>query len=359
MPKFSNIPATMKAWQFDEYETSGDIENVFSAMKLRSNVPTPVDIQDDDVLVKVQYANVNPIDWKIATGGFHAVLPISKFPFTPGLDIGGTIVKVGKTAALNWKVGDAVIADIGVAETTTVPPPSPGGSMGGFAEYAVVKADFCAKVPEDKLSTLTGLPVSAVTAYQALFTGVNKGYAGEELGKIKDGSKVLILAGSGGVGTNAIQLAKKLVKNCFVATTTSNNVELCKDLGADQVINYKKEDWGDVLAGQEFDLILDGVGLMEDLTERAPKVLKKGGDFVSIIQFDPSAREKCNDNVRFALFMIKSNGKELQTVADMAVKGDLDVLVDSEYSFKELPAAFRKNSTVRAVGKIIIKVDDS
>ena len=356
MTKF-NIPTTMKAWQFDEYETSGDYDKIFSSLKLRNDVPTPVDIQDDDVLVKVQYTNVNPIDWKIATGGFHTALPITKFPLTPGLDIGGTVVKVGKTALKNWKVGDTIIADIGVAETTTVPPPSPGGSMGAFAQYAVVKAAFCAKVPESKLSTLTGLPVSALTAYQGLFTGVNKGFSGEELGNIKEGSKVLILAGSGGVGTIAIQLAKKLVKNCFVATTSSN-VELCKELGADQVINYKTEDWGDVLAGQDFDLIFDGVGLMEDLTDRAPKVLKKGGDFVSIINFDPSAKEKCSDDVRFALFMIKSDGKELQTMADMTVKNDLQVLVDKEYAFSDVPAAMKKNSEGRTVGKIMIKVDE-
>lgn len=356
MTKF-NIPNTMKAWQFDEYEKSGDIDKLLSAMTLRDNVPTPLDIQDDDVLVKVQYTSINPIDWKIATGGFHAALPISKFPFTPGLDIGGTIVKVGKNCTNSWKVGDTVIADIGVVETATVPPPSPGGPMGGFAEYAVVKADFCAKVPESKLSTLTGLPVSSLTAYQGLFTGSNKAMSGEELGNIKEGAKVLILAGSGAVGTIAIQLAKKLVKNCFVATTSSN-VEICKELGADQVINYKTEDWGDVLAGKDFDLILDGVGLMEDLTERAPKVLKKGGDFVSIINFDPSAKEKCSDGVRFALFLIKSNGTELQLIADMAAKDDLKVLVDSEFSFKDLPAAMKKNSTGRSIGKIMIKVDE-
>lgn len=350
-----NIPTTMKAWQFDEYVS--DIEKVIPSLKLRDNVPTPTDIEDDEVLVKVQYTNVNPIDWKIATGGFHAALPITNFPLTPGLDIGGTIVKVGNAVKElvkdNFQVGDAVIADIGVAETTTVPPPKQG-SMGGFAQYAVVKADFCAKVPQNKLATLTGLPVSALTAYQGLHTGVNKGFSGEELGHIKEGSKILILAGSGGVGTIAIQLAKQ-VKNTFVATTSSN-VELCEELGADLVINYKEQDWGEVLAGQDYDLIFDGVGLMEDLTERAPKVLKKGGDFVSIINFDPAA--KSTDDVRFALFMIKSDGGELQTIADQAVKGDLKVLVDEEFSFKDVPAALEKNAAGRTIGKIMIKVDE-
>ena len=343
----TSVPSTMKAWRSFAYDS--DPAKAIDALTLQLDVPTPVDIQDHQVLVKIHYASVNPIDWKLLTGGLDGVCPVV-FPYTPGFDIGGTVQKVGSKVS-HLAPGDSVIADIGLVESCRNPPPFPTGSAGAFAQYCAVDASLCVQW-NSNLQDVTGLPLAGLTAYQGLFTGEGKAFSGDDLGDAKEGSKVLILGGSGGVGVLAIQLAK--AANCHVACT-STKVDFCTKLGADEVINYKEADWGTVLAGKEYDLIFDCIGLMEDLTERAPKVLKKGAPFVSIANFDPTA--KSSDDVRFAIFLLKSSAKDLKAMTDMVEAGSLKVHVDKVYDMKDAKAALHQNLAGRTTGKILIKMD--
>ena len=354
------VPGSMKAWQLSSYDS--DPAAAIDTLTLEENVPTPSEIGPNQILVKVEYASVNPIDWKLFSGGLHGICPVASFPYTPGFDVGGTVQSVGAEVS-NLAVGDKVIADIGLVESCTDPAPTPGGPGGAFAQYAAVPAELCVKVNGMDLKTVVGLPLAGLTSYQALFTGVGSTFTGEPLGDAKEGSKVLILGAAGGVGCLAIQMAKKA--KCHVTVTASTSkmpndssmtkIDFVKSLGADAVIDYQKENWATVLAGQDYDMIFDCVGAMEDLTEHAPKVLKKGGAFVSIANFDPSC--KSTDDVRFCIFLIKSNSEELQSLVTMVKDGDLTVPIDSEHKFSEVKEAMKRSIGGRSVGKILIKMD--
>lgn len=352
------IPSTMKAWRIGDY-TKDDPKAGIDALKLETDVPVPTEVKEDQVLVKVKFASVNPIDWKLFSAGLHAFTPC-EFPYSPGFDIAGEVVKAG-SAVTNVTVGDTIIADIGLVESCTSPAPY-GGAAGAFAEYATCGADLCCKVAAGDLKSLVGLPLAGLTSYQALFTGGGKSFAGEPLGDAKEGSKVLILGAAGGTGTLAIQMAK--AKGCTVAVTASSTpmpddasqtkIDFVKSLGADIVIDYKTQDWAVELAGQDYDVIYDCVGAQEDLVHKAPKVLKKGGTFVSIANFDPSS--KSTDAVRFANFLIASDSKDLYELLAMVGKGQLKVLVDSEFEFSQVKEALHRSIGGRSVGKIVIKI---
>jgi len=345
----------MKAWQLSSFNE--DPAAAIKSLKLK-DVPTPGPLQGDQVLLKVSYASVNPIDWKLFTGGFQTMTPIATFPYTPGFDVAGVVEESNSSS---FQTGDTVIADIGLVESCTDPAPTPAGPAGAFAQYCVVPASLCVKVKD--LKATAGLPLAGLTSYQALFTGAGSSPAGEPLGDCKTGSKVLILGGSGGTGILAVQMAKNA--GCVVAATASSTpmpndssltkVDFVKSMGADTVIDYKTQDWAEELKGQDYDLIFDCVGNQEDLSAKAPQVLKKGGTFVSIANFDPSS--KSTELVRFINFIIKSNSKDLQVLVDMMDKGELKVPIDSEYDFSETPEALERSLGGRSVGKILIKME--
>merc|ERR1712232_198091 len=125
--------------------------------------------------------------------------------------------------------------------------------------------------------------------------------------------------------------------------------DFVKGLGAKEVINYREQDWGEVLAGQDYDLIFDSIGLMDDLNDRAPKVLKKGGKFISIANFDPSA--KGTDDVLFQIFLLKSKRVDLDVLVQMIKDGKLKIAVDKIYSFDETKAALQHNWVEEVPGK--------
>ena len=344
-----------QAWRLNAYGENGDPAAAIKTLKLE-DIPVPQPAKGE-VRVKVEVAAVNPIDWKLFSGGLDGVCPCT-FPYTPGFDIGGTIDALGEGVD-SFKVGDGVIADIGLVESCCKPPP-PNGCGGAFAQYACLPANLCASRGAASAEALAGLPLVGLTSYQALFTGsCAKSFAGEPLGDIKKGSKLLILGGSSACGLYAIQMAK--AAGATVACTASDNkmpdgsskMDFVKNLGADTVIDYKNKDWSEELAGQEFDQIYDTVGDMADL-EKASKVLKAGGLFVSIANFNPDA--KSTDKVRFAVFLLKSNAEDLKELVSMTEKGTLKVHVDSVHSFEDVPNAITKSMSFRSGGKILVKV---
>lgn len=353
------LPTTMKAWQISHYAKSPTA--VIDALVLNDSVPLP-EISDDQVLIQNAFCSVNPIDWRLTTGEFHDGVPVANFPLIPGFDVAGTVVKVGKNVAddstKEIQVGDRVICDIGLLETCQDPAPA-SGAAGGFAEYSAAFASTVVKTKEEllDLKEVVGLPLCGLTAYQGLFTGA----ASQDLGKVEANSKVLILGGAGGVGCLAIQMAK--ARGARVVTTASpsklsdgssmTKVEFCQSLGAASVIDYTKTDWSEELAGQEFDIVYDCVGLQEDF-EKASKVLKKGGLFATIANFNTD--NKSTENVRYAVYFVHSNAKDLQIIHDMVKEGEVKVPIDSVYQFADTPAALMRSLTGRSVGKIVIEL---
>ena len=181
------------------------------------------------------------------------------------------------------------------------------------------------------------------------------------MGDLRSGQKLLVLGGSSGTGLFAIQLAKSV--GAHVACTASANktpdgtskLDLVKSMGADVVIDYKTQEWATELAGQDYDLIYDCVGDDKDWVN-APKVLKKGGGlFVSIANFSPTDPDKSPD-YKFANGIVKSSGKDLKALVDLAEAGKLKVCVDEHFAFDKVKEALSKSLTARSGGKLVIDV---
>ena len=235
----------MKAFIVDRYKKN-------AAMRF-GEMPEP-QLRDDDILVQIHAAGLNPLDSKIRDGAFKLMLAYRP-PFILGHELAGTIIKIGPTAK-RFKLGDEVYAR------------PRDHRIGAFAEFiAINEADVARKPKNLTMSEAASIPLVGLTAWQALV----------EVGKVKPGQKVFIQAGSGGVGTFAIQLAKHL--GATVATTTSGkNIELVKSLGADVVIDYEHQDFEKLLSG--YDIVLNSQD--SKTLDKSLRVLKPGGRLISI-----------------------------------------------------------------------------
>lgn len=332
----------MKAFVVDRY---GKKERLRAA-----DVPEP-DLRADEVLIQVHAAAVNLIDSKVRNGEFQLFLPY-RTPFVLGHDVAGVVVRVGPQVR-QFKVGDEVYArpdDL---------------RIGSFAEFVAVKEDSVAIKPKNiSMEEAASIPLVGLTAWQALV----------ERAKLKKGQKVFIQAGSGGVGTFAIQLARHL--GATVATTTSTgNVALVKSLGADVVIDYKKEAFEERLSG--YDLVLnsqDGKTLAKSLG-----VLKPGGSLISISgppdpQFAEdikapwvvkqvmralsfgARRQAQRLKVGYAFLFMKASGSQLRQITPLIESGVIRPVIDKVFPFESTNEAMAYVESGRAKGKVVIKV---
>ena len=284
-------------------------------------------LQDSSVLVEVFAASLNPIDNILRAGFLRQMLELT-FPHVKGYDVSGTVVEIGKNVK-SVKIGDEVFARPNQMDA------------GSVAEFARIQEDELAIKPSNMThEQAASVPLAGLTAWQALVTK----------GMIKKGSKVLIHAGSGGVGTLAIQIAKHF--GAFVATTTSGkNTGLVKELGADLVIDYTTQNFEEELS--DCDLVIDTIG-GETLT-RSFKVLKKGGTMVSVkSQDNENLAEKYG--VHFEWFFMSPDGKMLSELAKLISQGAVKTVIDSVFHMDQAAQAFDKLSTGRAKGKIVIAV---
>jgi NADPH:quinone reductase-like Zn-dependent oxidoreductase len=315
-----------------------------------ADMPTP-ELRDDEALVQVHAAGVNLLDAKIRDGEFKLILPY-RLPLVLGHDVAGVVVKVGPRVR-HFKPGDEVYAR------------PDDFRIGTFAEFVPVKEASLALKPKSlTMEEAASIPLVALTAWQALVEKAN----------LKRGQKVFIQAGSGGVGTFAIQLAKHL--GATVATTTSTaNVALVKSLGADVVIDYKTQDFEDVLHG--YDVVLnsqDGKTL-----EKSLRVLKGGGKLISISgPPDPDfgreigapgfvklvmrilsagvRRKAKNLGVSFSFLFMKANGSQLREITRLLDAGVIRPVVDRVFPFESTNEAMAYVEAGRAKGKVVIKV---
>lgn len=315
-----------------------------------AEVPEP-ELRDDDVLIQIHAASVNLLDVKIRNGEFKPILPY-RMPLVLGHDVAGTVVKVGPRVR-RFKLGDEVYAR------------PDDFRIGTFAEYIAVKEGSLAHKPANlSMEEAASIPLVALTAWQVLV----------ETAKLKKGQKVFIQAGSGGVGTIAIQLAKHL--GAFVATTTSTgNVEWVKALGADVVIDYRKQDFATEL--RDYDVVLNSLG--NDELEKSLQVLKPGGHLISISGpptpefaadqklawplkqvlrlLSRSIRKKAKRlGIHYTFVFMRASGSQLGEISSLIESGVIKPAVDRIFPFNSVAEALAYVETGRAKGKVVIKV---
>ncbi|GHH73352.1 NADP-dependent oxidoreductase [Promicromonospora soli] len=313
-----------------------------------ADVPEPV-VGEHDVLVQVQAAGLNVVDEKIRSGAFKSFLRY-ELPQVMGSDVAGTVIRVGAQVR-GFALGDQVYAQ---PRTDRI---------GTFAErIAVPEADLALKPATATLEEAGSLPLVALTAWQALV----------ERGNVQPGQRVLIHGGSGGVGTVAIQLAKHL--GATVATTVSaGNVDFVRELGADSVVDYRNQDFEQLLDG--YDLVLDSVG-GENL-EKSLRVLRPGGKAISIVgPPDPAFAREAGLNpvlrlamaalsskirrqakklgVTYEFLFMRASGDQLRKISALVDSGVLRPVVGRVFDFDQTAEAVQSQGKGGVRGKAVI-----
>jgi alcohol dehydrogenase len=332
----------MKAFILDRYG---------SKAALRLGELADPDVREDDVLVQVHAAGVNQLDSKIRGGELKLILPY-RAPFVLGHDLAGVVVRVGARVK-RFQPGDEVYAR------------PADHRIGTFAELiAVRESDLALKPSKLTMAEAASIPLVGLTAWQALV----------ERGQLKAGQKVFIQAGSGGVGTFAIQLAKHL--GAKVATTTSaSNIDLVRSLGADVVVDYKREDFEAKLS--DYDLVLHSQDAKA--LDKSLRVLRAGGRLISL-SGPPDAdfaeqigaswlvklftwlasfgvRRKAKSlGTTFSFLFMKASGDQLQRIAALIDAGHVRPVVDKVFPFQATNEALAYVESGRAKGKVVINV---
>lgn len=300
-------------------------------------VPTPA---ADQVLIKVKAASINPRDWLLMRGLYPFKNFAKPFPITLGSDMSGTIVAIGDKVS-NFNVGDDVFGMQPIR-----------GKFGAFAEYAAIKESAIALKPAD-ISHIdaAAMPCAGMTSLQAI----------RDLAKLKAGETILINGASGGVGSYAVQIAKAFGATA-VAVCGPSNIELCKDLGADKVINYREENFEH--HQDDYDVVYDVIGRSSLKKSRRP--LKKGGRYITTIPapgtalsaliskavaLNPFSRKQTAH-----LVLCKPLGSDLAKMVDLMQQKQLRSLVDTEYSLDQATEAFEKSQSWRTRGKLVFNL---
>ena len=324
------------------YTNIGVPTEILSFLTIEKPVP-----KFDQVLIKVSYASINPVDILIARGYLAGAGWVTPFPFIPGYDVAGIVEGVGKDVT-DFKIGDRVAAvNWGVGKHDQEGQPTGGA----FAEYVAWPAQKISLVPDTvSLENAAAIPLVGTTAWQGLFVH----------GQIKAGSKVLILGGSSAVGNVAIQLAKNA--GAWVATTTSTRAEeFTQQWGPDLLINYEKEKWYASTALRDLDLVFDTVGEVGGFANAtsAPGLLKSDGAFVSIANFEAGYDPKGHPPLSFAAFFGLWNNREVQdSLLDLISEGKLRIAIDSKFPFtaEGVKNIFEKIEGKKSLGKNLLVV---
>jgi len=303
-------------------------------------IPVP---GDDEVLVKVHAASVNPLDWHFMRGAPYVIRLFSGLgaPDDPGVgvDFSGTVKVVGKDVT-RYRVGDEVF----------------GGANGAFAEYVLKKEDSHSFAPKpDNISheQAAAVPIAGLTALQAV----------RDAGKLKAGEKVLINGASGGVGTLAVQIAKSIGAE-VTGVCSTRNLEMVRSIGADHVIDYKANNY--TQNGMQYDLIIDMVGNHSISDNR--KALKSEGRMVMvggakgnwIAPFVGSINAKITAlfvDQEIGTILSEFNNDDLKILGELMQTGELDPVIGSRFALAETAAAIRHSEQGHAQGKIIIEMD--
>ena len=332
----------MKALTFKRYGKSPEIG--------LAHVPRPT-LKADELLVQVHAASVNPVDNMIVAGTFKPILHF-QLPATLGSDLAGVVVEVGSSVT-RFKPGDAVFSNIFDRGT------------GAIAEYAVVPEHLAALKPANlDFVEAASIPMVGLTSWQAL----------KERANLRAGQKVFIPAGSGGIGTFAIQLAKHL--GAKVGTTTSSgNVDLARSLGADEVVDYRKQEFETVLSG--YDAVLGT--LKGDAVEKSIAILKPGGTIVSLVGPLDAAFARARRlnfvltfvfglmsrkimhlakkrDVAYSFLFARPDGAQLAEIGKLLEAERIRPVIDKVFPFELAPNSLAYLVQGHAKGKVVIKM---
>ncbi len=333
----------MKSFILDRYGSAAGVR--------LADMPDP-EPREEDVVVQIHAAGVNLLDSKIRNGEFKRILPY-RLPLTLGHDVAGVVVRVGSRVR-RFEAGDEVYAR------------PADGRIGAFAEFiAINESDVAIKPAALSMEEAASVPLVGLTAWQALV----------ERADLRPGQHVLIHAGSGGVGTVAIQLAKHL--GATVATTTSTaNVDLVRRLGADVVIDYTKEDFTDRL--RDYDVVLNSLDKVT--LEKSLRVLKPGGQLISIsgppdapfarsieaswivrlvvpaLSYGIRAKARARQ-VRYSFLFMRANGGQLAEITSLIDAGIVRPVVDRVFPFASTTQAMAYVETGRAKGKVVVSLE--
>lgn len=312
------------------------------------------DVGDSDVLVRVHAASINPIDYKIAAGALQRIQQL-KFPAPFGFDCCGTVEAIGREVK-NFAPGDRIYTRL------------PREKMGSFAEYTVVDAKYAAMAPPSLSDTeCASLPLVALTTIQAL---VDRAHAEPD-------QSLLVHAGSGGVGTFAVQYAKHVLGLHVTTTTSSRNIEWVAGLGADIVVAYDKQDYRTLDA--RYDIVFDTLG--GDTTKQSFGVLKRGGVVISIagppdryfagqvgagavlslamrLMGLPIELRAFLASGKYFRFLTESSGFQLEHVAQVVAENKVHAVIDSVFPFDQAIEALEHAAKGRAKGKVVIEMGD-
>jgi NADPH:quinone reductase-like Zn-dependent oxidoreductase len=282
---------------------------------------------EGEVLIRVQAAGVNPIDWKIRSGQMKEVMPY-KLPLILGWDIAGVVEAVG-SGVISLKVGSPVYGSLNMNRN------------GAYAEYAIAGVSDVALQPTTlKPTQASTVPVVALTAWQALF----------EIGKLSAGQRVLIHGASGGVGSLAVQFAK-WKGGWVIATASAQNHDRLQELGADQILDYNTVRFEDV--AQNVDVVLDTIG--GDTQERSWSVLKKGGVLISTIS-PPSKQTAATYGVRGEMLFVQPNSRQLTEITQLIDAGKIKLNVETVFPLTDAQKAHDLGQKGQIRGKIALQV---
>jgi NADPH:quinone reductase-like Zn-dependent oxidoreductase len=314
----------MKSAQIRKYGGSDVIE-------ITENGSIPNVPAEGKVLIAIKIAGINPVDWKIREGYFQQMIPL-QFPFTLGLDFSGIVKEVGN-GVLDFKQGDEVYGQAGVIT----------GGSGAFAEMTMANAETIAHKPKSLSHTeAAALPLVGVSAWQALMENI----------KLSKDQKILIHGGAGGIGSIAIPLAKHLVGVHVATTASTDDKKFVQELGADEVIDYKSQNFEDIL--HDYDAVFDTIG--SDTYKRSFKVLKKDrGIIVSMLE-QPNSELMNQYGVKAIFQFTQVNRERLTKLADWVDQNNnkIRVNIDKEFSLDEASKALDYQKDKHPRGKIVL-----
>ncbi len=285
-------------------------------------------LKPGQVLVKVYASSVNPFDVKLSQG----MMPNFKLPMILGGDIAGVVTEIGEGVE-NFSVGNKVYGSANALS----------GASGAFAEFAAVPVGNLAKMPKNfDFKEAAAVVLTGVSAVQAITEHFN----------LQSGQKILIHGGAGGIGTIAIQIAKSI--GAHVATTaTGDGVEYVKKLGADEVIDYKIQNFEELLS--DYDCVFDTVG--GEVYKKSFKILKKGGIIASMLGKDEKLAEEYG--VTAIGQGTKVNTENLNKLAYFIEEKNVKAHIEKVYDFDKIREAFAQKETSDVIGKIVIEVQNN
>jgi alcohol dehydrogenase len=313
----------MKSAQINRYGSSEVIE-------INQNTPS-LNLSSEKILVDIKAAGVNPIDWKIREGYMKQMISL-QFPSTLGMDFSGIIKEVGKDISTEeYKQGDEVYGQASVTN----------GGTGAFAEIALTNAENVALKPKTlNHEEAAALPLVGVSAWQALVENM----------KLSKDQKILIHGGAGGIGSIAIPLAKNL--GAYVATTaSSDDKQFVQSLGADKIIDYKSQDFEDLV--HDYDAVYDTVG--GQTYSKSFNVLKKGGIIISMLE-QPNSELIQRFGVKAIFQFTQVNKDRLTQLAQWIDQNNIKMHIDKTFSLDESAMALDYVKDVHPRGKVILKI---